>query len=348
MRRGYFALCTAVIILVSGCGRGSSPANSRVDIVRGSDAAGFAQLHTVGISWSDDASVQRPYCSGTLISRSPNLVLTAAHCAQQGTSGSPQQGEPGFVYFSEGVLRKVVRVAARADWFLSNADVAVLEFEGTIPNSFEPIQIVDSEDLLQKDLDANMDSGTGLSKKEFLIAGWGRLSTNGSAPEKLQATTVKLWKFWRSGFGLGLLAFESEEKRGACYGDSGGPAYYEIDGKWLLVGVTHGSNSLFLRDLPVDIQGNCDVGKSLYTSAARFEGWILKEFPNAKLDGLAGPADSWSGKEKASTFLEACRLGESLEKKQWESVLEVLLEVGTGDCVNADKQVRERGLSISL
>jgi hypothetical protein len=309
---------------------------------------GFAKQHTVGISWSDDASEQRPFCSGTLISRSPNLVLTAAHCAQASTGSIPQPGDPDFIYFSDGVLRKVVRVAARADWFLSNADIAVLEFEGTIPSSFEPIQIVDSEDLLQKDLDANQDSATGLSKKDFLIAGWGRLSTDGSSPEKLQATNVKLWKFWRSGFGLGLLAFESTEKRGACYGDSGGPAYYQIDGKWLLVGVTHGSNSLFLRDLPLDIQGNCDVGKSLYTSAARFKGWILKEFPNAKLDGLSGPADSWSGKEKASNFLEACRLGESLEKKQWESALEVLLEVGTGDCVSADKQVRERGLSISL
>jgi secreted trypsin-like serine protease len=348
MTRGHFGLWTAVALLVSGCGNSHSPSDSRVDIVRGSEAVGFAQQHTVGISWSDDASEQRPYCSGTLISRSPNLVLTAAHCSQVGASGSLQRGEPGFVYFSDGVLRKVVRVEARADWFKSNADIAVLEFEGTIPSSFEPIQIVDSEDLLQKDLDANFDSATGLSKKDFLIAGWGRLSTDGSSPEKLQATNVKLWKFWRSGFGLGLLAFESPENRGACYGDSGGPAFYQIDGKWLLVGVTQGSNSLFLKDLPIDSQGNCDVGKSLYTSAARFKGWILKEFPNAKLDGLSGPADSWSGQQKASSFLEACRLGESLEKKQWESVLQMLLKLGTGDCATADRQVRERGLSIAL
>lgn len=352
MRRDRFGLLIAGMIVVSGfvfgCGKGPHRGYSKIDIVRGRDAAGFAQLHTVGVSWSQDTSEQRPFCSGTLISRSPNLVLTAAHCAQVGTGVSPQPGDPEFIYFSDGVLRKIVRVVARSDWFRSNADIAVLEFEGSVPRPFEPIQIVDSEDLLQQDIDGHFDNDTGLSKKDFLIAGWGRLSTNGDSPQKLQATTVKLWKFWRSGFGLGLLAFESPDQRGACYGDSGGPAFYEIAGKWMLVGVTHGSRSAFLKDLPTENQGNCDVGKSLYTSAARFKGWILKEFPNAKLEGTVGPADSWSGTAKASTFLDACRLGESLDKKQWETVLDVLLNVGTSDCQSAERLIRERGISVLL
>jgi hypothetical protein len=337
---GLCATLVAVMTMGVACGPlGAGASDSETQIVRGRKADGFVLKHTVGVSWSSAIDNSRPYCTATIISAEPPLVLTAAHCAQRTTpeDGSIlQPGEPNFVHFGPGQLRRVTKSVPHPDWTETYADVAVLAFEGPLPSGFEPIRIADSEQVVEGALASEPRTADALTDADFVIAGWGLTSTQGQRPDEILSTQVRLWQLFQKGFGLGLLSFESTEGQGACYGDSGGPAFYEIDGQWQLVGVTHGSRSAFLRNLPRELQGNCDVGKSLYTSAANFKPWVLSVFPEAKLPGQVQPYVRWSGSSKASSFAEACRLGGALLWEQWVVVLNLMLAAGTSDCAQAE------------
>ena len=341
---------TSVSLLLVGCGAlisgGCSDiapgGKATVTIVRGERASGFVLAHTLGLSWGPTAE-QKPYCTATLVSSEPPIALTAAHCVQRDgprVSGVFRPGEPNFVYFAPGVLRAVREAIPHPDWTISHADVAVVTFEGPIPAGFSPIRIADSETEIERVWSEQPQESSGRTVSEFVIAGYGATSTQGLQSDDLLSTTVGLWKFWRTGFGLGLLAFESPEGRGACYGDSGGPAYYSIDGEWVLAGVTHGSHAAFLRDLPQSMAGNCDVGKSIYTSAARYKDWIRKVVPGAKIAGDAELYTAWSGTSQAASFAEACRAGEGLVWDQWATVLQLLLAAGTTNCDAAERFFR--------
>lgn len=346
-----FQLVPGAALLVSAlgfwmaCGTGvQAGEHSDVRIVRGRSASGFILKHTVGLSWNNTPESSKPFCTATIISAEPPLALTAAHCAQRsagGGSGVLRPGEPNFVYFGPQDIRPITRAVPNPDWTISYADVAVVEFKGPLPSGFEPVRIADSDELVEAALAASPRNDVGLTDADFVIAGWGVTTTRGSQPEALLTTEVRLWKLFRQGFGLGLLSFESPEGNGACFGDSGGPAFYQIDGQWQLVGVTHGSYSAFLRNLPRDLQGNCDVGKSLYTSAPRFKAWILEVFPDAKLLGQSQPYTRWAGTKTSGSFDEACSLGDTLVWDQWVTLLNLILEAGTDDCAKAKSAFKD-------
>ena len=69
-----------------------------------------------------------------------------------------------------------------------------------------------------------------------------------------------------------LMLFTSPTGTGACYGDSGGPAFIEKDGAQALIAVTHGVNALLIPEI-ADIGPSCETGKSLYTSVSPYLAW---------------------------------------------------------------------------
>jgi hypothetical protein len=75
--------------------------------------------------------------------------------------------------------------------------------------------------------------------------------------------------------------------RGACYGDSGGPALIKADGAWRLAGGTHAGTS-----------GICGQGPSIYTDAAYHKSWV---------EGIVGPGTPPpppGGNEEFETFTD--------------------------------------------
>jgi hypothetical protein len=334
-------------VLLSCANFSHDDSSSDTLIVRGRFASSLARQHTVGLSWSDSADKSAPFCTATIVSSDPLLALTAAHCIAATSArdtGIYRDGEANFIFFESGVMRPVVRAIKHPDWIGPHADIAIVEFEGPMPNGFLPIRIVDSEDELEQGLSRGGTSGVGSSSREFVIAGWGNQSTDGEQPRQLLEANVGLWRFWRTGFGLGLLAFDSPQGRGACYGDSGGPAFYRMEHEWVLAGVTQGSRSAFLRDLPRGLQGNCDLGKSLYTSASRYKGWIKEHYSNANLAGATPSVVPWQGTRVSDSFGEACLLGEDLVRGQWVVVLKLLLLAGTTDCLKAEEILVRQGI----
>lgn len=189
----------------------------------------FAQ-HIVGLEIS--ASI---FCTGVLISK--NIVLTAAHCT--GASVDPRLVTIVFGMDLTKNLerRKVLGGVTTEKWptlteeVISQPkeswnDLALLKFEGEAPSGYQPVRILSN-------------FSKAISGTDILISGYGLTSMPETQTLNLMKAVVKLTDplFNNTEF---LLAHY--EGKGACHGDSGGPALVRIKDKkgqqnWFLAGI---------------------------------------------------------------------------------------------------------------
>lgn len=180
------------------------------------------------------------FCTGSLVSS--NLVVTAAHCAD--IAKEMDLDDKMVVVFSRSLKEKklAARVISQAvqhpDWektlkrakdlpadevIKDHGDVAVVKFEGSIPAGYKPAKILGDASLLE-------------NGAEVVIAGYGNLSMIPRVDAfELMKTSVLLTD---KDFSTTEVLFAQHEGRGACHGDSGGPAFVKIKDEWVLFGVT--------------------------------------------------------------------------------------------------------------
>lgn len=203
---------------------------------------------TVGIG----AVLQGVICTGTLISK--NLVVTAAHCTS--TVSDPRRL---VITFGNDIsaktlqVRKVLGGRVPAKWASLKVDqdkdwndIAVLRIDGEAPEGFAPAVLLANKAVLKDDLDVT-------------IAGFGMTSMK---PAKYSDLLLKAGvKMTNATFADTEILFEqTKDGKGACHGDSGGPAYITVKGRAVLIGVTSRSAT--------EAGGmNCLEG-SIYTSIA--------------------------------------------------------------------------------
>jgi V8-like Glu-specific endopeptidase len=186
----------------------------------------------------ETATGSESVCTGTLIDT--NIILTAAHCfiTQPGDSlaGIGVAFVGAFGEINQTNILGAVDVAVNPQFGPQEAgkgtwnDVALIKFEGTLPAGYKPVPYL-------KDL-TKLKAGMSLT-----IAGFGMTSPKGDdAPPEEQSigTLMKAQvKLADAAYNGGeLMTNTSESPASTCKGDSGGPAYAEIDGQLTVVGVT--------------------------------------------------------------------------------------------------------------
>ncbi len=263
------------------------------------------------------------FCSGSLIAN--NLVVTAKHCLMD------KEGQKIRLYLGddtteekEELYRDIVEYKVRhpQDWTMTfpSFDIAWVKFAGELPSRFRPLPILSEADQLE--------AGT-----EILQVGYGDHNPSVGqvdAGQKLWGQT-RLYRYVNNPRFYHILLFNGEEGQGSCHGDSGGPAYVQVDGKWHIIGVTNGFDVVLTPqtmtrtgdpDFPYNV--DCSKNQSLYSFVGAHGQWI------EETSGMAIYKDSpfvFSDKEETrevTSLGEWCSL-QDIGSPQW-NLLKILLD----------------------
>ncbi|HPI40800.1 MAG TPA: trypsin-like serine protease [Pseudobdellovibrionaceae bacterium] len=198
-------------------------------------------------------NIERPgLCSGTLLAG--NLVKTAAHCLASDVSKMKilfghNLNEKREVRKVDDISLNMMSIRLTIPDQKDTGDIALLHFSGSIPEGFEPAELLMDESNLNKGAivytagygmsDISAKEGSGILRKTSVI-----ISDNQ--------------------FALTEVTTSFTNGSGPCKGDSGGPAYVVIDGKPMVWGVVS-RNAVDSEFCNVDM---------VYTNAIKYKEWI--------------------------------------------------------------------------
>ena len=258
MVRGFLVLSSALTLLtLAACAKPASrsiatSSKSNSGIIGGTDATGtedFAQ--TVVLLF--DVKLQAT-CTASIVSDS--LLVTAAHCLVN----SPQDLRIIFGTSRYDLDHRIVRAVDayktspiwpfRNNEELNSGDIAMVKFSGGLPPGYKPAQILADASALQDDT-------------TVILAGYGQ--SNGVEHDGggiLRSVEVRIQN---ANYTESEVLLNQTEGKGACHGDSGGPAYVRVNGQLMLWGVTNrGVN---------DPQNHCSE-QSAYASIPYYKEWL--------------------------------------------------------------------------
>ncbi|XP_016949205.1 serine protease SP24D [Drosophila biarmipes] len=160
-------------------------------------------------------------CGGSIISE--NYVVTAAHCVKQGSNVAPASElsvhAGSLLLSSGGVVVPVATVTVHPEFSGHGHDVAVLRLRQSLKlgSNMAAIQLATDD----PPSDATVD-----------ISGWGAISQSGPLSNSLLFVQVKALsretcrKEYLQQLPETTMCLMHPRNKGACYGDSGGPATY--------------------------------------------------------------------------------------------------------------------------
>lgn len=224
----------------------SSPVRAEGTIVGGTvvRAGDTIARRTVGLVMIDERGGAGT-CTGTIFSKGG--ILTAAHCVRG--------AKHIFVIFSTNGLIDIVKEAAQRKPFQpvgrnyrlaknfrelkgysgqaggddEFSDLAVITFDGGLPNGYEPAYF-----LNQADGARFLVPGARL-----ILAGYGITRRGGNDSGTLRAVPVQFAQFSAQRKNMFVMG---QPGRDACNGDSGGPAMVSVSGQVYIVGVASRSD----------------------------------------------------------------------------------------------------------
>lgn len=168
----------------------------------------------------------RALCTGTLVGN--NLVITAAHCLRNYPQNLQVVFATNLNKATQEMARPVVGAIAHPLWPTGRlkpkdtGDIALIKFHGTTPNGYRSATFLPNTSALRNGAPVVL-SGYGISDAAKKT-GFGIL--------RQVATTIVNPQFSSS-----EVQVEQRQGRGACHGDSGGPAFIVSNGVYYLWGI---------------------------------------------------------------------------------------------------------------
>jgi secreted trypsin-like serine protease len=222
-------------------------------------------------------------CTGSLIA--PDLIVSAAHCVLKPINLKKMRvyfttdiSSPNAAQGSLAVVSAIANPNYAPNQDTNNNDISVIKIDGPLPSGYAPAQLMSVSDKLQNGQTA-------------ILAGFGESTPGGPQGSNDGAGTLRevQVQIENADFSPTEVLVNQTQGRGACHGDSGGPAFIEENGQLLLWGVTS-------RAYP-DNQAaavDCDQG-SVYTD-------ILEQaqFVDQAAQQLRGQSSSNSGDDNGA------------------------------------------------
>lgn len=200
--------------------------------VASEDSIAKSTVAIVASVLTQDDQEQQFICTGSLLTS--NVVLTAAHCVP---SGADFKQVSLYVVFNSDLHKlKKSDVRAVADYVVHPEygntgsegedahDLALIKFAGFMAPGYQLAQFLDDESLLKP--------GTKVT-----LAGYGLIETDGvntKSDDRLRKVEIEM----AEEYGKNEVILDQTRGKGACHGDSGGPAFLEINGTQYVWGVT--------------------------------------------------------------------------------------------------------------
>lgn len=223
--------------LLSACSDRTSPVSNHLNgtqdaIIGGEAVTGYDELASSTVSLILQISGQPlSLCTGNLISE--DLVLTAAHCLMAsdelpyvyfGTILPTKWDESQMIPIDEAASAKYTPIRDEDGFISAKNDIAILKLGGKIPRWAKPVPVLDAT--------ASLAAGDKL-----ILAGYGLVHeldepVYATGLNKVEVPVAKLWE--------DLIVTDQTNAKGACAGDSGGPAYLKTSKGLVVVGATRG------------------------------------------------------------------------------------------------------------
>lgn len=203
------------------------------EIVEKSDVISKSTVAIIASVVTADNEEGQFICTGSMLKS--NIVLTAAHCVPE--VGDMFKQVELFVIFNTDLhqmkptdVRKVIDYAIHDDYGTANEfgeddhDMALIKISGTMPAGYQLAKFLNDESVLKPGA-------------KVTLAGYGLIETDGvntKSDEKLRKVDVEIVE----DFGKYEVLLDQTQGKGACHGDSGGPAFIELNGTQYVWGVT--------------------------------------------------------------------------------------------------------------
>lgn len=248
-----FLVSTALLV---GCAQPNQSAITGIqpdgEIIGGVEATGVEDYSKTIVSLYN--VVRGELCTASIYSDS--ILITAAHCVYGPATdlavifGVDLDSE-------EVIVRRVESYVVSPFWntrqneLLNTGDIAVVKFKGGLAPGFRPAELLTDLRSLRNGQVTTL-AGYGISD-----------GVNGTGSGRLRSvqTTIRNVTYTKT-----EILIDQTKGKGACHGDSGGPAYVKIGSKQLLYGVTsRGVN---------DRNDDCSV-TAAYTSIPYYHKWIM-------------------------------------------------------------------------